>query len=125
MKNFQKNKRFYNVLQSKFFLTLLGIIIIFFIFNLFKFMEKTNDTFENKRRVEDRIDELNKSKDKFNKDISNLNTDKGIEENIRQKFGLAKEGENMILIVDDKPEPDIKKDNNNNVFLSFFTNLFK
>lgn len=125
MNKFQKKGKWDNLIYSKIFLTFLGILIIFFIFNMFHFMNKASDTFKNKKNVEDKIIELEKSKDKFNTDILKLQTEKGVEESIREKFGLAKEGENMIMIVNDKNEKKVEESNDSKGFLYFFKNWFK
>ena len=83
------------------------------------------ETGKNRKIVEDKITELEKSKEKLNSDITKLKTEQGIEESIREKFGLAKEGENMILIIDDKNSSEIPKNTDSGGFFSFLKNLFK
>ncbi len=75
--------------------------------------------------VEGKIVELEKEKERLSSDIAKLKTENGIEENIRQKFGLAKEGENMIVIMENKNPPIAAKETEEKGFLSFFTDLFK
>ncbi len=125
MRNFQKSGRLRHIMQSKFFLIFLGIIILSFFFNMFSFMAKMEETIRNRKIIENKIAELEKSKGKLNSDINKLKTEKGVEENIRDKFGLAKEGENMILVIDDKNLPEVQKKTNFSWFFSFFNNLFK
>jgi len=125
MKNFQKNNKFKNITQSKLFLLLLGILIIFFIWNIVGFFDKMQNTIKNRKIAEDKIMELQKDKEKLSSDIVSLNTEKGIEESIRDKFGLAKEGENMIVVVEDKSLLEVKKDEKDKTFFSFLKNLFK
>ncbi|PIR69020.1 hypothetical protein COX93_00880 [Candidatus Nomurabacteria bacterium CG_4_10_14_0_2_um_filter_30_12] len=125
MRNFQKKGRFENIMQSKPFLIFFGVLILFFIFSMFGFMNKMEDTSKNRKIVEDKILELEKSKEKLNSEISKLKTEKGVEESIREKFGLAKEGENMILVVDEKNSLIEGKKTNSNGFFSFLKNLFK
>ena len=81
-------------------------------------------TIENRKLAENKIAELQKEKEKLSIDIAKLKTEDGIEENIRQKFGLAKEGENMIIVVDDQNKPTTEEAEERG-FFSFFTNLFK
>ena len=82
-------------------------------------------TKENREIVEYKIAELEKGKEKLSSDIAKLQTEEGVEENIREKFGLAKEGEGMIVIVEDKNQPEIPLETNTSGFFSFFKNLFK
>lgn len=124
MKNFQRGINFRNILQSRPVLVLLGLLIIFLAVGVFNLMGKMRVTIENKRLVENKVIELEKERIKLSTDISKLKTESGIEENIRQKFGLAKEGEGMIIVIDDQNKI-VNEEIENGGFFSFFTNLFK
>jgi len=125
MRNFQKSGRLRHLMQSKFFLIFLGVVILSFFFSMFSFMGKMEETVRNRKIVEDKITKLEKSKGKLNSDITKLKTEKGVEENIRDKFGLAKEGENMILIIDDKNQTEMQKEPDSGSFWSIIKNWFK
>jgi len=125
MKNFQKSNKLRNIVQSKLVLFLLAILALFFIWNMIGLFDKMQDTIKNRKIVEDKINELQKDKEKLSSDIASLNTDKGIEESIRDKFGLAKEGEGMIVVVEDKNSLEVKKNEEDKGFFSFLKNLFK
>ena len=125
MRSFQKSGRLRYVIQSKLFLIFLGIIILGFFFNIFSFMNKMGETSRNKETIEDKVTELEKSKEKLNSEIIKLKTEKGIEENIREKFGLAKEGEEMIVIIEDKNSEEAEKKMDSEGFFSFLKNWFK
>ncbi len=125
MRNFKEKKRKSSIWESKIVLILLGILIIVFTWNLIGFMNKREDTARNKRIAEDKITELEKVRTQLSADIGKLNTEEGVEENIREKFGLVKEGEEMIVIVEDKNPPVEEAGNKKSGFFSFFKNLFK
>ncbi|PIP68733.1 hypothetical protein CO033_03270 [Candidatus Nomurabacteria bacterium CG_4_9_14_0_2_um_filter_32_10] len=125
MRNFQKGGKLKQIMQSKFFLIFLGIIILVFAFNIFNFINKMVETGKNKNLVEDKIIELEKSKEEFNSEINKLKTEKGIEESLREKFGVAKEGENMIMVVEDKNLPVKEKEENSSGFWSFIKSWFE
>ncbi|MFA5936299.1 MAG: septum formation initiator family protein [Candidatus Paceibacterota bacterium] len=112
-------------MQSKPFLVFLGVAIIAFFFSMFSLMNKMEETSKNRKIIEDKIAELEKSKEQFNSEITKLKTGEGIEESIREKFGLAKEGENMILVVDEKNSSEEQKKADSSGFLFFLKNLFK
>jgi hypothetical protein len=124
MKSFQKKRGFRNIMQSRPVLGLLGILLFIFTFGLIGFMGKMQITIENRKIAENKVTELQAMKDKLSSDISKLKTDSGVEESIRDKFGLAKEGEGEIVIVDDKNTPKIPKQESSS-FFSFLKNLFK
>lgn len=125
MKNFQKNGEKKYFMQSKVFLIFLGIVILVFFFSMFSFVDKMIDTQKNKDIIKEKITELEKSKQTFNSEISKLKTEEGIEENIREKFGVVKEGENMMMVVEDKNPPTVEKKADFNGFFSFLKNWFK
>ncbi|MFA6585599.1 MAG: septum formation initiator family protein [Candidatus Paceibacterota bacterium] len=125
MRSFQKGGRLKHMMQSKIFLIFLGVLILVFFYNMFGLLGKMEETRKNRQIVEDKIAELEKTKEKLNSEITSLKTEKGVEESIREKFGLAKEGEGMIMVVDEKPQKEVEKTSNSSTFFSFFTNLFK
>ena len=79
---------------------------------------------ENRQLVESKIVELEDQKRKLSYDIDKLNTDAGIEASIREKFGLAREGEGQIIIIEDSKEPE-SPESSSSGFFSFFTRWFK
>ena len=125
MKNFQKKSRLKVFFESPAVLLLLFILILFFIWNMIGFIGKMRDTVNNRKIAENKIIELEKNKANLSKEIDKLKTDEGVEESIRDKFGLARDGEQMIVIVDDKDTKHIENTPENKGFFSFFTDLFK
>ncbi len=108
MRSFQKKRKWRNVLHSRPVLFFLIILLLFFAWGVFRFTGKMQETSRNKKIAENKINELQQVKEKLSSDIAKLKTDQGIEESIRQKFGLAKEGEEMIVVVEDKNAPAVQ-----------------
>ncbi|MFZ2205754.1 MAG: septum formation initiator family protein [Minisyncoccia bacterium] len=106
MKNFQEKRRIRVILESRPALVVLFIVTIVFAWSMVGFIGKAEDASRNKKIAEDKIIELQKSKERFSSDIQRLQTDQGKEEAIREKFGLVKEGEELIVVVDDKNPSD-------------------
>ena len=125
MRNFQKKKGWKNIFQSKPFLILFGVVILIFSWKVFDFWNKMQETMENKKIIENKIATLKQQKENISSEINNLNTDQGKEKFFRENFGLAKEGENITIVVEDKNPPKIQEDNSFSWFFSFFKNLFK
>jgi len=69
-------------------------------------------------------DKLGNRRERLSAQISRLETDRGIEEEIRNTFRVAKEGERLIVILDTPKEAD-----NNTVvkkhWWSFFVDIFE
>ena len=64
MASFQKKGKFKQVMQSKPFLVFLGVLILIFIYSIFGFVNKMQDTVKNRELVEEKITELEKSKER-------------------------------------------------------------
>ena len=82
------------------------------------------ETEKNKQIVENRVLELKEQKEKLLADINSLETEEGKEKFFRENFGLAKEGENVIIVVEDKNLPKEPAEDSSG-FWSFLKNLFK
>lgn len=125
MKNFQEDNFKDRLMHSKVFLLILLCFVLFFFYNVIKFSVKAFETRENKIIAEEKVAGLQKEKDRLNLEIQRLNTEAGVEENIRNKFALAKDGEGLIVVLDDenpqvqKPQTKIQK------FFSFLKNFVK
>ena len=106
MRHFQQNRKTRNIIYSKPVLIFLGILVLLFSFGVVRFATKMVTTRENKKIAEDKVAKLEMEKIKLSSDIDKLKTEEGKEETIRDKFGLAKEGEGVIVIVEDKNAPE-------------------
>lgn len=104
MKNLKEQNKISKILISWPFIIILFVIVVIFIINLFSFSRKMQESIKNKEIVEQRIIEINKNKEKLQNNIKKLQSENGIEENIRENFGLIKEGEGVVVIVDNKNE---------------------
>lgn len=105
VKNFQGKKKqgpLKRILYSPLGMVIFGIVFMVFASGVVDFMLKMRDTSKNKDIAEQKVAELEKRKQKLVNDISELNTDKGKEKVFREDFGLAKEGEGLIIVVEDE-----------------------
>ncbi|MBP6060597.1 MAG: septum formation initiator family protein [Candidatus Pacebacteria bacterium] len=102
MRNFQQKRGWKNIIESKPVLVFLCFLLIFFTWGVVGFTNKMSATRENRQIAENKLVELQKQKDELSANIAKLKTDSGVEEGIREKFGLAKEGEGLIIVVEDK-----------------------
>src|SRR3989344_6031108 len=102
MRNFQQKRTWRNITQSKPFLVIFGIIVLIFSWSVFGFWNKMQETVKNKKIVEDKVAALKQQKENISSEINDLNTDQGKERFFRENLGLAKEGENITIVVEDK-----------------------
>ncbi len=125
-KNYRRESRsFRRVLESWPALGVLCIILFIFIWNMFGFFGKMLETGKNRKVAENKVEELEHSKLELESSIARLNTDKGIEEKIREDYALGKEGEGLVQIVEEKPIKDTENETKTGGFFSFFTGWFK
>ena len=125
MRNFQEKNKFKNFMRSKPVLIILTIILVLFAWKVIGLTGKLQETYKNKKIEQEKIADLEARKAKRMSDIEKLSTDKGKEEVIREKFGVVKEGEQVIVVVDDKNQNTTSPKNESNSFFSWFKNLFK
>lgn len=123
MRNFKEKRRFRSILNSKIVLIFLSALVLFFAWGVIGFMVKMETVRENRKIAENKFIELQKQKEHFSREIAKLNTEEGKEDNIREKFGLAKEGEGLIVIVEDKNLKEEEKEDSGG-FWGFIKNLF-
>lgn len=124
MRNFQKKGVWRNIMQSKPVLVLLGIVILFFAWSVLGFWNTMEETENNRQAVQNKVTELKEQKQKLLADINSLQTEEGKERFFRENYGLAKEGENVIIVVEDKNLPKESAETSSG-FWSFLKNLFK
>jgi len=98
---FKKNNQKYKFWHSPIVLLVLFIFLIFFIYNIIGLLEKERETSHKKELALEQLSELRSREDALNKDILKFKTEEGQEEIIREKYQVAKEGEKMVVIVDE------------------------
>lgn len=100
MLDFQQKRKIKSIFYHKATLIVLGIIVLltfrstWVVFGKFLESERQKEIVEKKS-----VDLLTRDKELQNK-IEDLRTEHGIEEEIRTKFNVAKESENVVIIVD-------------------------
>lgn len=124
MADFYSQKRVKMFIYSRWFLLLLGIASLFFLYSAFSTMQKNGETLKNKKQAELQLEELKKEDIILSKDIESLKTNDGLEKVIRNRFNVSKDGEGVILVVD---EPIISSDieKRSNSFVNFFKRIFQ
>jgi cell division protein FtsB len=125
MKNFQQRRKLRQVMQSGPVLVLLGVVIVVFAWSVIGLFNKMRETADNKKSDEAEIQVLQKEKEDLLSNINKLKTNEGVEEVIRDRYGLAKDGESMIVVTDDQNSTQTATENKTTSFLSFFNNWFK
>lgn len=130
MKRFQKKRKTNNWLYSK--LTIL--VLAFFVFVLsqgsVEVYEKARESLDRKNESIAALQKLEVRKEHLESEVYRLNSDVGVEEELRKRFSLSKEGEKVIVIVDEGNEAENATNSDNIVtkeddFLANMANLIK
>lgn len=83
------------------------------------------NTRQNRKTVEDKVTALQQQKEKLEAEINSLKTDEGKERFFRENFGLVKDGEGVIMIIEDKNAPKTPPEAKTTGFFSFLKNWLK
>lgn len=120
MRDFQQKKRWRRFFYSWPVLIFMSILLLFFAWGIIGLAMRMQTTRENRQLAETKLIELEDKKETFTADVAKLDSESGIEESIREKFPVVKEGEGLIVVVDEKvkiEEPQVEEE-------SFFSFLF-
>lgn len=104
MREFQQRRIWRRLMYSKLSIFLLLIIFLFFVFSVIGVYRKSREATRKNDEVESELNELKAKKDYFEAEVGRLNTNAGVEEELRDKFQIAKPGERVIIIVDDNKD---------------------
>ncbi len=100
MFDFYERRKIKQWLYSWSFLAVLFISSTFIAHGVWGVYQKERQTRINKNQQLTYLEGLKVRQEALEEEITGLNTERGIEEEIRQKFEVAKEGENVIVIVE-------------------------
>ena len=101
-----KDKNNYKFWHTPIALALFFIFLVFFAYNIIGLVETERETSKKKEMVLDEIEDLKEREVSLLGDISKIETEEGKEEIIREKYQVAKEGEKMVVIVNEKKNVD-------------------
>ncbi len=104
MKDFQRKRKIRKVMYSKWVLVGLFVLLVVVSKATWSVYAKERDSGANLSRVETELQSLSEREQKLRTDIERLKTPEGIESEIRGQFQVAKPGERMVVLVDDKKD---------------------
>ena len=103
---FYEKRRLKRLVFSKPFLVFMGIVACFLALPTWSAYEKMSETKHARIAIAAELDELKEREHELEQEIERLETPRGIEEEIRQKYEVGRGGEEMILIVDPQQEEE-------------------
>ncbi len=106
MREFSQKRRIRRYMYSFPVLIFLLIILFFIIKGSFGVYQKYSFSKNELKKSESELMVLEEKKTNLSEQVAHLDTETGIEKEIRSKFDVAKEGEKLIVIVDDEVEQE-------------------
>lgn len=103
---------------------ILGGILVFSALNVWDVYKKYAESKNNISGLQDRYASSQDRKVDLDGRIEYLHSERGVEEEIREKFNVAKDGEQVIVIVDQKPQEDGVVETNENPIRRFWSTIF-
>ncbi len=125
MFNYQQKKQIRKVIYSKITLLVLFVFIIILFKACYGIYQKQKISEQNLKIVEEEYYSLDSRKEVLKLEIDKLNTEDGIEREIRSKFNVSKPGEIIINIVDDNKNISNDDSNQKKSFWDNIINIFK
>ncbi len=124
MVDFQVKKNINKIIYSKVVLVLLMILIIIILIQLYDIYFKYKISQDNTRKTAANLEILKEKEVYLKSEITRLESQTGIEEEIREKYGVIRPGEEIIVILDDTDE-DLKSQEINKSLWTKILSLFK
>ncbi len=124
MREFQKPQPKRRLIHTTPALLILALLLLFFVYNILGLIRKNSETKENKVRAQVENAKLLDQQAHLEADMKELETDRGTEQVIREKFGVVKKGEGVVVVVDETPEAKTGEEKGKSSLTNFFKKLF-
>lgn len=102
MLDIQQKRKLRFVMYHKYTLIALSILVVIFMHSTWAIYNKKTESELLMDSSEQRLLDLQTREKDLKEKIDKLNTEQGIEEEIRSKFNVTKENENVVIIVENK-----------------------
>ena len=102
--DFRKKRQLKRILYSTGALVVLGVIVFFLGHATWDVYQKAKVTDERRQEALNELSRLKKQEATLQDQLKRLQTDRGVEEEVRTKFNVAKEGEKVVTIVSPQNE---------------------
>lgn len=116
MRRYAPNVKRHNIFVMRGLLVLLIVLIAIAGKATWNVYHKERDSQERLSRVQEEHEELLEEEAFLTEDIDRLTTDAGIEEEIRELYGFGKEGEQVVILVENKTEADDTQQKDTNLW---------
>ncbi len=125
MLDFQQKRKVRKMLYSKTALVILLVLIFILAKATYEIYQKEKISTEGFDEVKNQYDSLKSREDMLGTAITKLNTDTGVDEEIRSKFDVAKPGETVVVVVGQNDASSSGNSSQNVGFWQSILNWFK
>jgi cell division protein FtsB len=125
MLDFYEKRKIRTILYSKPVLILLAAVIAMLSYSVWGVYIKERETLAKKNQRAAVLEELVEREQILEEEINRLNTARGIDEELRSKFEVAKDGEKVIVIVDGKEQDETERTTEKKSLFERIKNIFQ
>lgn len=104
----KQKRRFRKMLYSKISIIFLFAICVFLTKGLVGVHDKARESMDRRNLSAGRLSQLSAREEQLKKEIARLESRVGLEEELRNRYSFSKEGEKMIVIVDENEKKTSK-----------------
>jgi cell division protein FtsB len=128
MANLKRKNNKIREFYSKIIILVLFIFVLFAMNTTWNLYKKYRESKFNRDIIKTELEKLKEREKKLSIELDKLNTARGVEEELRKKFGIVKDKEGVVVIID-KIDDGVTKDNSLNKskdsLFKKFINIFK
>jgi len=126
MQEFNKKRILRHRLYSVWVIVLVLTLAFFSVRAAWRATEKSHIASSNLKRLQNELEELRKQESALLTEIDKLDSEKGREEEIRKRFNVVKDGEEMVVVVwDDEANSAKGAPQKSGSFWNWLVNLFR
>ena len=104
MLDIQQKRKFRNIIYHRATLIVLALLVVLALHSTWRVYMKKRESVELVKTSSQRLAELEARNTELDAKIKKLDTVSGVEEEIRSKYSVAKDSENMVIIVREESE---------------------
>lgn len=123
MNGFQQKRKLRKFLYSKGMLLALSVISVIFAQSTWKLWQRERETARETEALGNELAALVAKESTLSTRVAALKTERGVEEAIREKFKVAKQGEGVVVVVDPREKDDTMGETN--PFLAWWKGIKK
>jgi len=102
MFDFHEKRKIRSLIYSKFSIGIVVVLIVLLSMSVFERFSVEREMKERRMAEEEELQLLQERADALEEKVEHLQNTRGIEEELRNRFDVAREGEQVVIIVDDE-----------------------